>query len=84
MKKVKIICTIGPSSLKSSILKKLNHEGVDIFRINLSHTKLSKLKSVLKVLKNNIDLNKICIDTEGAQLRTTYVNKKSFLKKIVL
>ncbi len=81
MKKTKIICTIGPSSSTSLILKKLKKEGVNIFRINMSHTKLSKLPNVLKNLKKNVGKDNICIDTEGAQLRTTLVNKKIFIKK---
>ena len=39
MKKIKIICTLGPSSFGLDVLKKLKNENLDIFRINLSHTK---------------------------------------------
>ena len=46
----------------------------------MSHTKLSKLPNILKNLKKYVGKDKICIDTEGAQLRTTLV-KKSFYKK---
>ena len=34
----KIISTIGPSSYKESIIRKMDNAGVDIFRINLSKT----------------------------------------------
>ena len=78
MKKIKIICTIGPSSSSKKILQKLKSEGVNIFRINMSHTKLSKLPFILRDLKKIIGRDKICIDTEGAQLRTTSVKKKNF------
>lgn len=81
MKKTRIICTIGPSSSSSKILKELIKEGVDIFRINMSHTKLSKLPSIIKKLKKNVGKDNICIDTEGAQLRTTLVKKKILIKK---
>ena len=40
---MKIICTLGPSSYKPSILKKLRLKGVDIFRINLSHTPTNEI-----------------------------------------
>ncbi len=40
----KIICTLGPSSLKKSIISKFKKLGVDIFRINLSHTKYKNYK----------------------------------------
>lgn len=81
MRKIKIICTIGPSSSNPAILKKLKKEGVNIFRINMSHTKLSNLPNVLKNLQKNVGKENICIDTEGAQLRTTLVKKKIFIKK---
>ena len=42
--KIKIICTIGPSSFKKKILKGLKKQGVDIFRINLSHTNKNEIK----------------------------------------
>ncbi len=81
MKKTKIICTIGPSSSSKKILKGLKSQGVNIFRINMSHTKLSRLPYILKHLKRNIGKEKICIDTEGAQIRTTRVKNKIYLKK---
>ena len=44
MKKIKIICTLGPSSFKKKILNSLKKEGVNIFRINLSHTNIRDIK----------------------------------------
>ena len=76
----KIICTLGPSSYKKSILEKLKIEKVDIFRINLSHTQKNSIKSKILYLKKN-NIKNICIDTEGAQVRTTECKKKIFLKK---
>jgi pyruvate kinase len=81
MNKIKIICTIGPSSLKSNILREMSKESVDLFRINMSHTNLSDLPKVVKKLKKFVGKNKICIDTEGAQLRTTSTKNKIILKK---
>ena len=77
---MKIICTLGPSSFNKNTLSKLKSLGVNIFRINLSHTeKKDILKKIIYLKKNNI--KNICIDTEGAQLRTTKVKKKQFVKK---
>ena len=81
MKKTKIICTIGPSSNTKKVLSSLNKLGVNIFRINMSHTKISDVPFILKKLKKSVGINKICIDTEGAQLRTTVVSKKIVIKK---
>lgn len=80
MSSTKIICTLGPSSFKKSVLKKLKKENVDIFRINLSHTPKSLIKSKILYLKKN-KIKNICIDTEGAQIRTTECKKRYFLKK---
>ena len=78
--KKKIICTIGPSSSNKEVLSGLKKNGVDIFRINLSHTSLKQLSGKINLLKKN-NIKNICIDTEGAQVRTTKVKKKIFFKK---
>ena len=78
--KIKIICTIGPSSFKKKILKGLKKQGVDIFRINLSHTNKNEIKKKILYLKKQ-NIKNICLDTEGAQIRTTLVRKNYFLKK---
>lgn len=80
MKKTKIICTLGPSSFSKPILKLLSKEKVDIFRINLSHTNTNQIKKKIKYLKQN-NIKNICIDTEGAQIRTTHTKKKYFISK---
>ena len=76
MHKIKIICTLGPSSFKKKILKLLIREKVDIFRINLSHTNIDEIKKKIEYLKRN-KIKNICIDTEGAQIRTTQVKKNT-------
>ncbi len=78
--KVKIICTLGPSSFKKKILQKLKKQQVDIFRINLSHTNKNDVKKKILYLKKQ-KIKNICIDTEGAQIRTTSTKKRYFLKK---
>tara|TARA_Y100000816_G_scaffold292443_1_gene287745 strand:+ start:1816 stop:2853 length:1038 start_codon:yes stop_codon:yes gene_type:complete len=78
--KIKIICTLGPSSFKKKVLSQLKKEKIDIFRINLSHTKKKDIEKTILYLKRN-KLKNICIDTEGAQIRTTSVKKKIFLNK---
>ena len=80
MGKIKIICTLGPASFSKSILKLLSKEKVDVFRINLSHTNTDQIEKKIKYLKQN-KIKNICIDTEGAQIRTTHTKKKYFIKK---
>ena len=76
---IKIICTIGPATFKKEKINQLKKLNIDLFRINLSHTKISNLKKRIKNLQNS-KINNICIDTEGAQVRTTVLPKK-FIKK---
>ena len=79
--KKKIICTIGPSSENRKVLKYFKKNNVDLYRINLSHTKFKDLEKKIIFLKKQIGINKICIDTEGAQIRTAKIKKNKFLKK---
>jgi pyruvate kinase len=64
-----IITTIGPSSLKENTIKEMEKWGADIFRINLSHTAIEDLKDVIDKLRAWTN-KPICLDTEGAQIRT--------------
>lgn len=77
-KKIQILSTLGPSSLNKDFLRFAEHK-VSLLRLNLSHLSLSKLIKNIKFLKKNTNIP-ICIDTEGAQIRTK-TNKKIYLKK---
>ena len=80
MKKIKIICTVGPSSLDETIIKKMDDSGVDLFRINLSHTSIDDLIPIASNL-NSWTKKPICLDTEGAQLRTSLLLNKIIVKE---
>ena len=80
MKNIKIICTLGPSSFDKKTLNLLKKEKIHIFRINLSHTNKNEIKSKILYLKKN-KIKNICLDTEGAQIRTTETKHKFVLKK---
>ncbi len=64
-----ILCTVGPASLNASVLVRLEELGVDLFRINLSHTRLHDLAQVVSFIRSHSKVP-ICLDTEGAQIRT--------------
>ena len=49
--RTKIICTIGPASNKTNILKKLHKSGMNVARINMSHAK-KELKKYFNKKKN--------------------------------
>lgn len=72
MKKIKVLVTLGPSSLYPRVIERLDELGVDIFRINLSHTRVDDLEEVISIIKQHTRKT-ICIDTEGAQIRSRYV-----------
>lgn len=64
-----ILCTLGPASLDRRVISRLEQSGATLFRINLSHTKLRELPGVITTIRDATDVP-ICLDTEGAQIRT--------------
>ncbi len=64
-----LICTLGPSSLKDRIIPQLEALGVTSFRINMSHTDIANLEHVIHFIQKCTKVP-ICLDTEGAQIRT--------------
>ena len=64
----KILVTIGPSSLNKDTILKLEKNGTDLFRINLSHTKIEDLKKVIEMIQTWSSVP-VCLDSEGAQIR---------------
>ena len=75
-----IIATIGPSSMNKKIVQKMEKSGVDIFRINLSHTTVEDFVSIYKQLSKWTS-KPICPDTEGAQLRTAKLVNQTLIVK---
>jgi pyruvate kinase len=66
--KINILCTLGPASLDANILRELDERGVDLFRINLSHTPLEAVVPTIEWIRRH-STTPICLDTEGAQVR---------------
>lgn len=77
--KIKILCTLGPSTLNYKFINFALKNKVSLLRLNLSHIKLNQLDGLLSSKLKKYK-NKICIDTEGAQIRTK-ISKKIFYKK---
>lgn len=73
MKKTKLICTIGPSSFDDEILKTMIKEGMDVARVNLSHSNHKFAEEVVnKIRRLNEELNTnigILFDTRGPEIR---------------
>jgi pyruvate kinase len=64
----KILCTLGPASMQPEIVAALAARGVDLFRINLSHTPPDAVESAIEFVRAHSE-TPICLDTEGAQVR---------------
>ena len=66
---IKLFCTLGPTSLNYNVLHRMEDLGVDVFRLNLSHTKIEDLESLIELVQSTTSVP-LCIDSEGAQIRT--------------
>ncbi|MGH8972324.1 MAG: pyruvate kinase [Acidimicrobiia bacterium] len=65
---IRVLCTLGPASLRPDVIAGLEERGVDLFRINLSHTALSAVEETIRRVQRHASVP-ICLDTEGAQVR---------------
>jgi pyruvate kinase len=66
--KIKILCTLGPASLRGDVIRALEERGVDLFRINLSHTPPEAVEPTIALVRRYSNVP-ICLDTQGAQVR---------------
>jgi pyruvate kinase len=64
-----LLCTLGPASLNDRVIYCLEQAGASVLRINLSHTKIEDLERIITFIQKRTSLP-ICLDTEGAQVRT--------------
>jgi len=76
-KNIKIICTLGPASLNKDFLK-FSKNKISLLRLNMSHLSTKNLEKAIKFIKKYTKIP-ICIDTEGAQIRTK-IRKNRFFK----
>jgi pyruvate kinase len=74
IKRTKIICTIGPATESHAMLMKLYKAGMNIARLNMSH---SDHKSAKRIIDRINKINKkvsnpigILLDTQGPEIRT--------------
>lgn len=86
MNKTKMIATIGPSSKSKEIIKQMILSGVDVIRINMSHSSFDDARDIiLKIRELNRELSVITgimIDTRGPEIRINELerNKIKLLK----
>ena len=75
-KKIEIFCTLGPSTLNKDFLK-FSNKKVSLLRLNMSHVKITQLTSTIKFIRKFSNVP-ICIDTEGAQIRSKVIKKRNY------
>ena len=66
--RTKILCTLGPASLNSDVIRQLDERGVNLFRLNLSHTPVEKVSALIGFIRKHT-AKPICLDTDGDQVR---------------
>mgnify|MGYP006074620989 FL=1 len=79
IRKTKIIATIGPAISTRPILKKIIQKGVNVCRINFSHTSHEKAKEVISLIKSinqELDVHTaILADLQGPKIRIGALSK---------
>jgi pyruvate kinase len=66
--------------MRPEIVKELDARGVDLFRINLSHTPLDEVERSIRFLRQHSS-TPICLDTNGAQVRCGTMEADVLLEK---
>ncbi|MES0341524.1 MAG: pyruvate kinase, partial [Candidatus Humimicrobiaceae bacterium] len=84
LKRTKIICTIGPASSSDDILGKMIRQGMDIARINTSHSDTSEatrlIKKIRKISSENNRDTAIILDLQGPKIRIGELKENIELK----
>lgn len=65
----KLLVTLGPASMNAKCIREMTKQSPYVFRLNMSHVSLEQLPRHIKLIRDNTDVP-ICIDSEGAQIRT--------------
>jgi pyruvate kinase len=74
MRKTKIICTLGPASEKTEVLRQLIQKGSDVFRLNMSHASHDWVRDIvprIRMLAQKAGRPvALLLDTQGPAIRT--------------
>ena len=68
-KKTKIVATIGPACWDNDILTKMIESGVNVARINTSHSQEGEIERVTKQIREISDDVAVLIDLKGPEIR---------------
>ncbi len=77
MKQTKIICTLGPSTNDRYVLADMMKEGMDVARLNFSHSNKEQHEKTINLLKKTRKEEDkfipLLADTKGPEIRTGFV-----------
>src|SRR6266567_3787170 len=84
MRKTKVICTLGPATEKTEVLRQLIQKGADVFRLNMSHAShewvrdiVPRIRALAREMGRPIAL---LLDTQGPAIRTGDLKENLHLK----
>jgi pyruvate kinase len=84
MRKTKIICTLGPATEKSEVLRQLIQKGSDVFRLNMSHASHDWVRNIvprIRMLAQKAGRPvALLLDTQGPAIRTGDLETNLHLK----
>lgn len=84
MRKTKIICTLGPATEQTEVLRRLMENGADVFRLNMSHATHGWIRDIVPRIRRLAEKMgrpvAILLDTQGPAIRTGDVKTELHLK----
>jgi len=84
MRKTKIICTLGPATEETDVLRQLIQKGADVFRLNMSHASHDWVRDIvprIRMLAQKADRPvALLLDTQGPAIRTGDLKANLHLK----
>jgi len=80
--KKEIFCTVGPGSLNKSFLN-FSRKNINLLRLNMSHVDIKNLPKTINFIRKYTS-TPICIDTEGAQIRSKVIKNTTYKKNLKL
>ena len=84
MRKTKIICTLGPATQQTDVLRQLILKGADVFRLNMSHATHEWVREIApRVRRLGEEAGRsigILLDTQGPAIRTGELKTDLHLK----
>ena len=66
--------------MNEHVISRLGDLGVNLFRINLSHTKLEDIPEVISFVQDNATIP-LCLDTKGAKVRNGSIKNGSVVMR---